>query len=67
MDELILRGVVHLRGEVERVVKRMDQQDGRLMVLEAATYWRVSLFGLLGGVLGALAGAAMVWLVLHVP
>lgn len=67
MDELILRGVVHLRGEVERVVERMDQQDGRLMVLEAATYWRVSLFGLLGGVLGALAGAAMVWLVLHVP
>lgn len=67
MDELILRGVERLHQHVHRVALRMDEQDGRLMVLEASTYWRVSLVGVLGGVLGSLLGAAVAWTVLRVP
>ena len=66
-DELILRGAERLHRSVYRVSLRLDEQDGRLMVLESSQYWRSTMLGLAASLIGSLTGAGLMWWGLHVP
>lgn len=66
-DDLILRGVERLHKSVYRVSQRLDNQDGRLMVLEASQYWRSTVLGLVASLIGSITGAGLMWWGLHVP
>lgn len=65
-EDLILRGVERLHRSVYRVSQRLDEQDGRLMVVEASAYYRSTLVGVLAGFVGSVAGAGLMWWVFHV-
>ncbi len=64
-DDLILRGVERLHKSVYRVSQRLDNQDGRLMVLEASQYWRSTVLGMVVGLGSSMAGAGLMWWLLH--
>lgn len=65
-DDLILEEVERQTQIVLWVSNTLEQQDGRLMMLEATNYWRGAAIAAGAGLLGALLGGAVVWGVLHV-